>query len=569
MNGIGLNHGEYNSSAALYQAGAIVAGSPEERFCREKLTKQFPSQAMDFCLRAGGIEFSDLEFVAQAWDPGAGWLKYNPPLSRNRIKREDYFYTVPDNLKNLAGRGVGDWVKMEFDAGYDMPAVYYVHHHRTHAANAFFLSEFEEAAFLTIDWKGEFECATWGRGIGNRLEVLKKQNMPHSVGMFYATFTELLGYRPDSDEWKVMALSAFDTDWEPVAKKIRDTLRLLPEGGVELDQSYYKGADLEQPHLYTSRLVELLGGRVGDRTEEPGEWHYRVARAMQRVSEEIALHMLNHLHEITGSSRVVLSGGFFMNSVFNGRLHDLCPFKESYISYAPSDVGNSLGAVLYVAHCILGEPRVPRQNRSAIGPSFEPEHIEQSLRRRAIAFRQVNDPAEKVAELLASGEIVAVFNGPMEFGERALGHRSILADPRKSTVKDDINSLIKYREGYRPFAPAIPVNRTRDFFEVPEDFSSHYMERVVPVRPEWRDKLPGITHIDGSGRVQTVEPETQEYLHAILEAFDRRTQVPVVVNTSFNINGEPIVCSPDDALSTFYNSGLRHLMLENYYVCKS
>jgi len=569
MNILGLNHGEINSSAALYKDGKIVAGVPEERFNRQKKTKVFPAAAIQYCLDYAGITMDDVDAVAQAWNPGAAWEKYDPLLSKHRVKRADNFYAIPDNLFNLTRREPQDWVKMSFPEGSALPPVYHIQHHRTHAANAFYLSPFEEAAVLTADWRGEFECMTMGLGKGTDLEIFAKQQVPHSLGMLYAVFTELLGYRPDSDEWKVMALSAYDLDCSDKVEKLRSTIKLEEQGQFTLDQSFYKGALVDQPRLYTDKLVDLLGGRQGVPGAEPDEWYITVAKAMQTISEDIATHMLTYLAEKTKCKNVVVSGGFFMNSVYNGKLLDKTPFEDLCISYAPSDVGNSIGAALYVAHTLEGQPRDFSFNSSYIGPSFDNASIRASLERRGIAHEVLPNPAKTVASLLARGEIVAHFDGRMEFGERALGNRSILGDPRSPIAKDKINSMIKYREAYRPFAPAAKMEHAPRYFEVEEGFECHFMEKVVPVRREYREQLPAITHVDGSGRLQTVKEEHNPRFYSILSEMEVLTGMPIVLNTSFNINGEPIVLSPDDALSTFYNSGLQYLIMGEYLVKKA
>lgn len=565
---LGLNHGEINSSAAILKNDHLIAGSPEERFNRQKRTKAFPERAIRYCLDHAGIQFADVDAIAQAWNPGAHWQKFNPVISSQRTRREDYFYSLPDNLLRLNGRQIDDWVKMDFADGFGLKALYYIHHHRTHAANAFFLSPFEEAAILTADWRGEFESTTWSHGRGSSIDVLQKQNIPNSLGMFYGTFTELLGYQPDSDEWKVMALSAFDVDCADIEAKIRKTIRLGDDGTLELDQSFYKGALLDQPNLYTEKLRDLLGGRIGFPGEEAGDWHCVVASAMQNIAEDIAVHFLNHLHAHTGCKAATLGGGFFMNSVFNGKLLDKTPFKELYVSYAPADVGNSMGAALYLAHVIQDQPRRFGHNPSSIGPDFSDAEIETTLKRRNIPYTRFDNMAAEVGRLLSEGEVVALFNGRMEFGERALGNRSILADPRSPKAKDKINASIKYREPYRPFAPAVHADKVQEFFDVPNDFTCPYMEKVVPVREQYREALPAVTHVDGSGRVQTVDRENSPFFYEVISAFAALTNFPIVLNTSFNINGEPIALSPDDALTTFFNSGLNHLALGSFLIGK-
>ncbi|HIE02602.1 MAG TPA: hypothetical protein EYP59_20345 [Thiotrichaceae bacterium] len=565
---LGLNHGEIGSSAALYKDGEIIAGAPEERFNRQKKTRKFPDNAIKFCLESAKIELTDVDFIAQAWNPGAAWQKFNPLLSSQRTKREDYFYTIPDNLFAFSQQKAPNWVFMDFSEQGAIPPIYYIQHHQTHAANAFFLSPFEKAAIMTADWRGEFECLSLGIGTENQIDILTTQEIPHSLGMFYATYTELLGYRPDNDEWKVMALSAFEMDCQKYYDAIRQTVSLEDDGTIRLDQSYYKGALLDQPKLYTQKLVDSLGGREGVPHAEPDEWYIGVAKAMQKMSEEMSTHILRHLYEKTKCPNLVLGGGFFMNSVYNGKIVDQTPFENLYISHSPGDVGNSIGAALYTAHCIKKQQRGYSHNHSYLGPHFNSEQIKSCCERRAVTYQKLENPAETIARLLAEGEIVAHFYGRMEFGERALGNRSILANPQRPEMKDKINSIIKYRESYRPFAPAVPFEKAAKYFEVPVGYQCHFMEKVVMVRPQYREQLPAITHVDGSGRLQTVTKEHNQRFFKIIEQFEKMTGLPIVLNTSFNINGEPIVLSPDDALNTFFNSGLRYLVLDNFLVKK-
>lgn len=565
---LGLNHGEINSSAAIVLDGDILAAAPEERFTRAQKTKAFPARAVAYCLEAANSTIERVDYAAQGWNPGATWTRFEPLLSSMRLRREDYFYTIPDNLWNFTRRDPKDWILMSFPADCSLPPIYFVQHHRTHAANAFFLSPFEQAAILTCDWRGELECHTWGSGEGNTIETIHAQTMPNSLGMFYATYTELLGYRRDHDEWKVMALSGFDADCREMTAKIRETVRLLDDGSFEIDQAYYQGAILEKPKLYTQKLVDLLGGREGNKNEDPDEWHFSVARAMQTVSEEVMIHSLRKLHERTRCPNVVMSGGFAMNSVFNGKVCEKTPFSNVYIPFAPADVGNSIGAALYVTHCIHKQARNIGVTCSHLGPQFSNEDVERSLIRRGLRYRKIEDMARAVARLLANGEIVAWFRGRMEFGERALGNRSILADPRKAEMKAKINSAIKYREAYRPFAPAALFEAAHHFFDVPAGYECRFMEKVIPVRKEQRHSLAAVTHVDGSCRMQTVRREQNPPFYDVIKEFGGITGIPILLNTSFNINGEPIVHSPDDALDTFFNSGLRYLAIEDFMIEK-
>lgn len=565
---IGLNHGEQNASAVLYINGEIDSGSPEERFTRQKKTRLFPENAISFILNRNQLSMDDINYIAQGWNPGAAWSKFNPLYSNNRTDRAEYFYSIPDHLHKFTNKNPKEWVKMSFEGSDSLPDIYYIQHHLCHAANAFFMSPFNEAAILTCDWRGEFECVNFGTGKDTNINVFQKQNIPHSLGMFYATFTELMGYRADNDEWRVMALSAFDVDYEDFRQKIRATVTLLDKGQFELDQTYYTGALLDQPGLYTSKLVDLLGGREGKSSNETDEWSLKVASAMQNVAEEIALHMLDYLYEKTQLNSVCLAGGFFMNSVFNAKVTKKSKFDNCYISFDPTDCGNSMGAALYVAHCIHGEKRSFTKTLSYLGPEYSDKEIEMVLKRRNISYTKPQNISKDVAELLNKDEIVANFMGRMEFGDRALGNRSILAKPQNPEIKDKINSMIKYREAYRPFAPVCHFDKTSTYFDVDDGYECLFMEKVIPVKEEYKEKLGAITHVDGSGRLQTVTQEQNPLFYELISELEKLSNYPIILNTSFNINGEPIVMSPDDALNTFYNSGLNYLRLGSFLVKK-
>lgn len=566
---VGLNHGEFNSSAALVVDGEVVAAAAEERFVRQKKTKNFPENSLKFCLSEQETDCSDIDAFSQAWNPGAKWVSFNPLISSTRIKREDYFYTVPDQLFNLFGRTeIPNYVIQNFERG--LPPVYFIKHHLCHAANAYFLSPFEEAAVLTADWQGELETISKGFCSGTNIEIFDTQWMPHSIGMFYATFTQILGYRPDNDEWKVMAMSADNVDTGDLEDKILSTVSLLDDGRFELNQIYYTGALVDQPNLYSQELLLLLDTTLDDLQTSNNDYHWqcKVSKVMQKVAERIIWHILDDLHEKTKAKNLVLGGGFFMNSVINGKITENTKFQNVYISHSPDDLGNSIGAALYVNHCILGEPKLKQQSSSNLGPKFTSNQIREVLTRRKVASEKLVNPEQRIAEILAKGEVVAVLQGRMEFGDRALGFRSILGDPRSHEMKDKINGMIKYRESYRPFAPATLFDSSHQIFEVNEGYLCNYMEKVVKVRQDFWDKIPAVTHFDGSGRLQTVQKSENPYFYKIIQEFEKLTGIPVVLNTSFNVNGEPIVLSPDDALNTFFNSGLEYLVMEDWLIRK-
>jgi carbamoyltransferase len=568
MIGLGLNFGEFNSSAAAFVNEAITLGCAEERFNRQKKTKAFPRESIQFILDELETPLADVDFVACGWNPGCYWEKYNPLVSANRVRREHNLFAAGDHLSRfmtLDDRRTGADFTMVRSSG-QLPDTYHVNHHTCHAANAYYLSPFDQAAVVTLDWTGEFETTTISEGSGLRLDRISSMRMPHSLGMFYATFTELLGYRSDSDEWKVMALAAYEpsSDGRRFKSYISGMVRLGEEGQFELDQRYFKGAVLTHGELFTEALVAVLGHEP----QNP-DWCIDIAWAMQRVAEEIGCHIMRWARKVTGLKQVAIGGGFAMNTVFNAKIQEREIFDEVYVPYAPSDLGNSIGAALYVAHDIKAQQRGNCRydySSSYIGPSYTASYMQSELDRRKLKYRRVTDDA--VVNLLLMEQPVGFFGGRSEFGERALGNRSILASPLHASMKDTINACVKYREEYRPFAPVVPAEQAHRFFEVSENYRAPYMEKVVQVRPEYRDKLAAITHEDGSARLQTVTAKQNPRLHTILEHMDKAGRPPVLLNTSFNTSREPMVNSPGDAINTFFDSGLDHLIVGEYLVGK-
>ena len=566
---IGLNHGEINSSASILIEEKFLLGALEERFIRDKFTKKFPINALRYVLDHSKNKLHDCEAIGQGWYPGLNWVKYNPIFSENRDYREKYFYTIPDHsFKLLPNRIPGDYAKLSLDPASNLPDVYFIRHHLCHASNAFFLSNFNEAAIITADFKGELESTTLSVGKKNKIKNIFSENIPNSLGIFYSTFTELLGYKPDSDEWKVMAISAYDAKDKKIINKIKNTYKLIGDGKVEFDQSFYKSTIVERPNLFTHKLIKILGGKNFEKKKN-SDWHKAVAYGMQYCAEEIALYLINYLYKKTKLKNLVASGGFFMNSVLNGKILDKTNFKNIFIPYAPTDAGNSIGASLYIAHCIHNKKRKLIKNESFIGPSFSENEVAKILSSKKIKFKKIKkDFSRNIAELLDKNKILGFFSGKMEFGDRALGNRSILADPRKAKIKDEINSAIKYRESFRPFAPIVIEEYASKFFEVENGFTNQYMEKVVKVRDRFKYKIPAVVHYDGSCRVQTINKIREPILYKILLEFEKISGLPILLNTSFNLNGEPIVLSPEDAISTFYKSGLKQIIIEGHLIQK-
>lgn len=566
---IGLNNEMFISSACLLSDGEIKSAVAEERLNRQKQCRVFPKQAIDFCLKEEGVVFEEIDYIATSWNPAVYYQNYNPIHSGKRRHLVEQFYSVGDHLMDFAGRTSADFSFQELPTDKGSVKIYHITHHRAHAANAFFLSPFHTAAILTADAQGEFECTTFGKGNGNQIEILESQNYPHSLGMFYGTITEFLGYRANSDEWKVMAMASFgERNNSYYQKMINEVILLEDQGKIELNLAYFNGFMHEQPKLYTEKLIKLLGNcRLND--EPMSHRHYEIAGAMQQIAEEAAVHMLNHLHKITGEKKLTVSGGFFMNSVFNGKVLELTPFEEVYISPCPDDSGNCFGAALYLYNQILKNPRIPAMQHNYLGPSFSNEYIRNMLQGKKIAFEYHEHIENITAKEIAQGKIIGWFQGKMEFGQRALGNRSILADPRQIDTKEKVNLAIKYREAYRPFAPAVLEERQNEYFQMGGDTSVPFMEKVKLVVKEKEHEIPAVVHSDGSCRLQSVSEESNPKFYKLIEEFSKQTNVPVLLNTSFNLNGEPVVNTPEDAIRTFMTCGMDILVLGSYLIRKS
>lgn len=564
---IGVGPEVWISSAALLEDGKVVAGAAEERFNRQKTSRRFPHEAIRECLKEAQRTFEDIDHVAVAWNPAAHMRSYNYRFSDASRWRAEYLTSIPNNvLQQVADKSV-EHITQEFVHPKGKTSIVFVTHHLAHAANAFYLSPYEEAAILTVDGRGEEKTALFAVGKGNKITELQTLAFPHSLGLVYSAFTDFLGFKAHVDEWKVMALASYAGRDNAEYKKMKQVLKLGENGLFEFDLSYFNYYMSDQVRLYSEKLVELFGApRKTD--EELTQRHYEIAAALQQITEEVLVHMLTWLHEKTGQTNLAVGGGVFMNSVLNGKIRDLTPFKNIFISSCPDDSGVSIGAAAYLHHDILKLPRMQSPEHNYWGPQFDNDEIKQTIEKYKLKSEYVQNIEAHAAQLLHEGNIIGWFQGKMEFGQRALGNRSILADPRRAEMKDLVNRIIKYREGFRPFAPSILEEHIADYFECGPTDRVPFMERVYMIRPEKRALIPAVVHVDGSGRVQTVSKETNPRYHKLITEFEKLSGIPVVLNTSFNLKGEAIVCTPTDAIRTFMSSGLDVLILGNYAITK-
>jgi carbamoyltransferase len=568
---LGLNAYHGDAAAALVVDGDLVAAAEEERFNRMKHCAGFPSHAARWCLGDAGLDPLELDHVAIGRDPRAN---LGAKLRRLATRPPSPGY-VGSRARNAAqvGRGARAALAEALDVA-ELPARFHaVEHHRAHAASAFLVSPFDEAAVLTIDGFGDYASTLTGHGRGNRIEVSGRVLFPHSLGILYTAVTQWLGFPHYGDEGKVMGLAPYG-DPERYLPAMR---RIAREDGaafrlaLEYFTHHTRGVEMTWAsgsprvgRIFSPRLEEELGP-----AREPGgdleARHNDVAAALQARLEELVLHLARSLAGSTGSTSLCLAGGVALNAVANGRILQETPFDELYVQPAAGDSGTAVGAAFHVWHETLDRPRGFTMRHTCTGPGYDDAELEAALAAVGVEAERLDDDAlfPLVAAHLAAGDVVGWFQGRMELGPRALGNRSILADPRRYEMKDVLNARVKNREPFRPFAPSVLASATGDWFE--QSYPSPFMVLVYPVLPGKRGLVPAITHVDGTGRLQTVDADVSPRYHRLIAEFERQTGVPIVLNTSFN-ESEPIVMSPADALETFAKTRIDLLVLGNYVV---
>jgi carbamoyltransferase len=592
---LGISAFYHDSAAALVVDGAVVAAAQEERFSRKKQDERFPSAAAAYCLQEAGLAADQLDYVAF----------YDKPLTKFERLLETYLAFAPRGLNSFS-LAMPAWLQDKLYSrrairrGLPGPCpapIVFLDHHESHAASAFFPSPFDRAAVLTLDGVGEWSTASLGVGEGNRLKLSHHLRFPHSLGLLYSAFTYYCGFKVNSGEYKLMGLAPYG---RPVYADLvyQHLIDLKPDGSFWLNQRYFNYC---QGLTMTNRRFHRLFGGPPRRPEANLEQrHMDLAASIQSVTEEVLLRVGRHLHQQTGLKHLVLAGGVALNCVGNGRLLREGPFEDLWIQPAAGDAGGALGAALFVWHQLLGKPRDPQgrdaQKGSLLGPAFSSEQVRQFLQAAEAPARRFGDEAEllaHVAGLLAGGKVVGWFSGRMEFGPRALGARSILGDARSPAMQAVMNLKIKFRESFRPFAPVVLREHAHEWFDLKPGQESPYMllvasvlgrhrtpldmrqTRVMSDDPDLRRRvnvvrssIPAVTHVDFSARVQTVDEERNPRFYRLLKAFQGLTGCPVLVNTSFNVRGEPIVCTPQEAFRCFQATEMDALVLEDFVLHK-
>jgi len=594
MNILGISCHYHDSAAALIRDGNLIAASEEERFSRKKHDHRFPELAIEFCLAQGGMRGEDLDYVVFHEKP---LVKFERILmsvlgaypTTSRVFREAMVSWFNEKL----------WIKGHIlkKVGVPHDRILFCEHHLSHAASALFCSSFDEAAIMTVDGVGEWTTTTLGRGRTNwdgrgenRIELFEEIHFPNSLGLLYSAFTGFLGFEVNEGEYKVMGMAPYG---EPrYLDQVYKVIDVNDDGSFRLNMEYF-AFHKSTEHSFNSRFADLFGKPRGRDSEfftttthpahDHPHWddkvaaenqHYAdIAASIQRVTEEVLLKMANHLHQKTGLKKLCVAGGVMLNSVANGRILRETPFDDMFIQPAAGDAGAALGAALWVYHILLQRPRNFVLEHCYWGESYADGDVAEFLRANNIPYEHIDDQEkmlDRVVENLTEGKVFGWFKGRFEWGPRALGNRSILADPRHVEMKGIVNEKIKFREPFRPFAPVILDERTREYFDLPEGKNHHaarFMQFVTPIREDKRELIPAVNH-QGTGRLQTIQRSVNPAYYRLVEKFGEATGVPVLLNTSYNLRGEPMVSTPANAYRTFSNSGLDLLVMENFLIKK-
>ena len=569
---LGINAFHGDSSACLLKDGVVVCATEEERFRRIKHWAGFPTEAIKFCLEDAGISVSDLDYITISRDPKANFSKKIIHTLKNRVGLKSIFDRLMNSKKV---RSIKSELADLFDVKEsDITAEFHnIEHHRSHIASSFFASKFKKSAILSIDGFGDFTSTMTAIGTDNKIEVLDSVNYPHSIGVFYTTVTQFLGFPNYGDEYKVMGLAPYGES--KYLKELSEIVEKTDVGFFKLNKKYFKhfkegvAMDWEDgkpaiDSLFTNYWEKLFwkSRNKGDTLEQ---FHIDLATSVQRFTEDIIFHILTNLHERTGLDNICITGGVAQNSVANGKILANTPFKNMYVPSAGHDAGTSIGSALYLYNHILDMERMPEIKTAYLGRQSTEEEIISCLEHEGVKYEKVDDDTLflKVSDKLLNGGVIGWFQGRAEFGSRALGHRSILVDPRRKDAKELLNEKIKRRESFRPFAPSILEEYVEEYFvqndEVP------FMEKVYDIKKEKHSKIPAVTHVDGTGRLQSVNKEISPRYHRLISEFQKKSGVPILLNTSFNEN-EPIVNNPKEALDCFLRTKMDMLVMENIII---
>ena len=556
---LGISCYYHDAAACLIKDGKIIAAAEEERFTRKKHDISFPINAINFCLKKANITGDKLDHVAFYEKP---LLKFERILSQHLQSFPASYFTFIKTIPGWINEKLRIRKTLKKKINYKKD-VSYIDHHLSHAASSYLVSPFKESAILTVDGVGEWATTTFGHAKENKITLEKEIHFPHSLGLLYSTITAFLGFKVNNDEYKVMGLAPYgEPKYTDEFKKI---LILHDDGSYSLDMSYfiYHWAS----RMPSGKMSQVFGPKRKPEAELTQK-HKDIASSLQKVTEEALFHILNQLHKETQSDNLCMAGGVALNSVANGKIKANTPFKNIYIQPAASDAGTALGAAFYLYNSILNKKRETVMDHAYLGPSFTNQEIKEYLDDKNInyfQFKSDDDLIKTTAKLIWENNVIGWFQGSMEWGPRALGARSIISNATNPEMKDIINAKVKHRELFRPFAPAVTAEDAKKYFELDKE-DEKFMLFVYPIKKEFHKKIPAVTHVDGSGRLQTITKEQNKLYHGVIKQFGKHSGIPIVINTSFNIRGEPIVLSPHDAYRCMMGTGIDYLVIGNFLV---
>lgn len=566
---LGISCYYHDASAALLKDGKIVAAVEEERFTRNKHDTSFPLNAIAYCLKSQNITIKDISFIGFYEKP---LLKFERVLSQHLEKFPLSIRTFLNSMPSWVSEKLRliRTVRKKLKYGGD---VFFIEHHLAHAASAFLVSPFHEAVILTIDGVGEWTTTAYGIGRGNDIYLEKEIRFPHSLGLLYSTITAYLGFTVNNSEYKVMGLAGYgdmSSETNPYYEKLRNVIDIKQDGSYRLDMDYF--IYHYKDRMPSRKLCRLLGGRVRKPESEVTKVHKDIAAALQLIYEEILLKMLNHVYDMTKCKNIVLAGGCGLNSVANGKILSNTNFEDIWIQPNPSDGGTSIGVAAYVYHTIFGNERDYQSKDDVyLGPDYSTEEVREFLNANKIKYYEFKDETELLqttARLIYDDNIVGWFHGRVEWGPRALGNRSILTNPCNPKAKELLNLKVKHREIFRPFAPVVCEEDSLEYFDCdnPVPKPADFMLMVYAVKVQWREKIPSVVHVDGSGRLQVIKRQQNPLYYCLIKEFGKLSKIPILINTSFNIRGEPIVCSPHDAYKCMMGTGIDILIMDKFLI---
>ena len=565
---LGISCFYHDSSAALLKDGKIVAAAQEERFTRKKHDTSFPINSINFCMQSQGIKIDDIDYIGFYEKP---FIKFERVVSQHMemfpFSLKTFVSSLPSwlNEKLRVMKFIRKKLKYKKD-------VLFIEHHLAHAASAFLLSPFEKSAILTVDGVGEWTTTAYGTGEGNSITLLKEIRFPSSIGLIYSTITAYLGFSVNNSEYKVMGLAPhgnMDRNTNKYYKKLKEVVDIKDDGSYRLKMEYFKYHYADR--MPSKKLCELLEGPIRKPESELAQRHKDIAAAVQLLTEDILTKILNHVQKETKCENVAIAGGVALNSVYNGKILKMTPFKSIWIQPDAGDGGTSMGVAAYIYNVILDNERNFVMKDAYLGPSYTTDEIKNFLDGNKIKYQKFKSDEElikKTAKIIYDGNVIGWFQGKMEIGPRALGARSILSNPCNPKMQEILNLKVKHREKFRPFAPVVCKDDAMKYFECDEPIPdpTDFMLMVYPIKKQWRKKIPAVTHVDGSGRLQSVEREQNPLYYDLIKEFGNLTKIPILINTSFNIRGEPIVCTPYDAYKCMMGTGIDYLIMDNFLI---